>query len=173
MGQIHYPRAVQLFCGLLSPVEFMDCVNERVEAVWGPVQGRSEAHPFHYSDYYADELGHELMRWFVVFQKRIDQSDIREIKLQSNKIELSGAVEGKRRYNVDPGFIDLDKVVLATTKPATYRIYLGDGIFAQSTLFFKDAHFHPWSWTYADYRDDWTILFFEKIRSEFKTGMKR
>lgn len=168
MGIAQTPHSVQLFTGLLSQVDGVREVEDLLIQKWGPVEDRSPVVPFSYSQYYEDEFGKDLVRWICVFEKNISPEEIMEYKLQSNKIEQDAALGGSRKWNIDPGYIDLDKVVLATTKPATYRIYLGKGIYAQSTLFYKDESFRPWSWTYPDYRDEFSILFFNKTRDKFK-----
>lgn len=87
-------------------------------------------------------------------------------------MEGKSSVNGKRRVNIDPGFVALDKMALATTKDATYRIYLGNGIYVQSTLYFQQKTFHPWPWTYSDYKMDMSIEFFNKVRELYKSALK-
>lgn len=168
MGTLQTPHFVKLFAGLLTLESEIPKVEAALERKWGLIERRSEIHPFEYSSYYEEEFGSPLMRFFLVFSKTLSPEKIVLYKLESNAIESENAVNGKRRWNIDPGFIDLDKIVLATTKPATYRIYLGDGIHAQSTLFFKDRSFHPWPWTYRDYKEEWSLAFFKKARDQFK-----
>ncbi len=168
MGTLQTPHFVKLFAGLLTLESEIPNVEAVLERKWGTIEKKSEIHPFDYSSYYKDEFGSPLMRFFLVFAKTLSQEEIAFYKLESNMIEAENAIAGKRRWNIDPGFIDLDKIALATTKPATYRIYLGKGIHAQSTLFFKDGSFHPWPWTYRDYKEEWTLKFFQEVRNQFK-----
>ena len=48
--------------------------------------------------------------------------------------------------------LDLAKVVLASTKDYSHRLYIGDGIFAEVTLRYQQRTFQAWEWTYPDYR---------------------
>ena len=76
-----------------------------------------------------------------------------EIKLTTNRLEEQWATpEGNRRINIDPGYLCLQHVVLATTKGYTHRPYLRDGIYADLTLIYRDKSFQPLEWTYPDYR---------------------
>ena len=54
--------------------------------------------------------------------------------------------------NIDPGYLDSAKYILATTKDYIHRIYLDKGIFAEITLYFRDNAFWPGEWTYRDYK---------------------
>jgi hypothetical protein len=170
MGIARKPHEVKLFAGFLAQSSHIAEVEDIFQEVWGAIEYRSEVRPFIYSKYYDEELGGSLIRWFCSFQKRINPEEIRIVKIESNQVELKNAKNGLRRWNVDPGYIDLDKVVLASTKPASYRVYLGDGIYAQSTLFFEKKSYHPWPWTYPDYQEAFVIKFFNEVRKQFKSG---
>lgn len=168
MGEPRPAHPVKLFSGLLARAEDVVFLEDQLSEIWGPIDSKSEVFKFSYSKYYAEELGPEPFRWFVSFKKMIDPESVREYKIQSNDIENKFSLNGLRRFNVDPGFVDLDKIVLATTKPATYRIYLGKGIYAQSTLYYKAGRFVTWPWTYRDYQEEKTLLFFKEVRKKFK-----
>ena len=78
------------------------------------------------------------------------------------------AAKGKRSVNIDPGYLDLAKVVLFSTKDYSHRIYLDKGIYAEVTLFYKDNRFNPWPWTYPDYRTSEYLGIFKSIREIYK-----
>jgi len=71
---------------------------------------------------------------------------------------------GPRSINIDPGYLDLARLVLASTKDYKHRIYLNKGIYAEVTLFYQDRTFQPWQWTYPDYKTPEYIAIFNKIR---------
>jgi uncharacterized protein DUF4416 len=74
----------------------------------------------------------------------------------------------QRRINLDPGYIDLAKLVLATTKDQQHRLYLGQGIYAEVTLRFTGGRFVPWDWTYPDYRTAEYLAFFDAVRQRYR-----
>ncbi len=80
---------------------------------------------------------------------------------------------GKRQINIDPGYVSLGKLVLATTKDQQHRIYLKKGIYAEITLRFVDKRFVPWDWTYRDYKSKQYMEVFNKIRSMLKDRARR
>ena len=69
-----------------------------------------------------------------------------------------------RLINIDPGYVDLAKLVLATTKDYAHRIFLRKGIFAEITLTFRGSSFSVNDWTYPDYRSKEYIDIFNQIR---------
>ncbi|MDQ7780666.1 MAG: DUF4416 family protein [Planctomycetota bacterium] len=75
-----------------------------------------------------------------------------------------------RRINLDPGYVTQAKVVLATAKDFSHRIYLRDGIYAEVTLKYGKGTFHPWPWTFPDYRQESYISFFNAMRAALKSA---
>jgi hypothetical protein len=88
----------------------------------------------------------------------------------TNALEAKLSKEGKRTVNIDPGYIDMAKLVLFSTKDYTHRLYLNKGIFAEVTLYYKDDTFNPWPWTYPDYKSSEYIAIFNHIRGLYKKG---
>jgi hypothetical protein len=121
--------------------------------------------PFDHTAYYAAEFGEGLKRRFVAFEELVHPGKLAEIKLLTNALEMEWVLEGKRRINIDPGYISHSKLVLATTKNHAHRIYLGQGIYAEVTLHFRDGAFRAWPWTYPDYASSPLIAIFNHIRA--------
>lgn len=169
MGKIQVVKPVKLICGLISNDEalFFD-VKDRLQRKFGRLDFESELIDFNFTDYYRDELGENLKRSFVSFTKLVDPDRLKEIKLFSNKIEDSFKIAGKRMINIDPGYVDLAKLVLASTKDFSHRIYLGKGIYAEVTLIYKHNNYCCLDWTYPDYRSKVYIETFKHIRGTYK-----
>jgi hypothetical protein len=75
--------------------------------------------------------------------------------------------------NLDPGYITLGKVVLASTKNNQHRLYLGRGIFGEVTLRYRKKRYEPWEWTFADYKTETAVSFFIQLRKILKKHMNR
>ena len=86
----------------------------------------------------------------------------------TNDIESFFSVSGKRKINLDPGYITLAKVVLASTKNYSHRIYLGKGIYAELALLYKNRQFIAMPYTYNDYKDIRYLNMFMKVRDFLK-----
>ena len=135
---------------------------------FGPIDMVSEWFPFRFTDYYKTEMGHPLFRRFLVFKQLIVQNDLSEIKLKTNVLENLYTDGNKRRVNIDPGYMLLERFVLATGKNFTHRIYIGKRIYADLTLIYQKNDFQPLPWTYPDYSDSDTRRFLRQVRERYK-----
>ncbi|MDD2702568.1 MAG: DUF4416 family protein [Candidatus Omnitrophica bacterium] len=151
------------------------CKKARAALVrrFGAIDFESGVIPFTYTDYYEKEFGTGLKRVFVSFKRLVPLDRLARIKAATNSIENSLAVKKYRPVNIDPGFVDLAKLVLATTKDFCHRIYLSKGIFAEVTLVYKDRSFRHWEWTYPDYRTPEYIAIFNHIRELYAKQLKK
>lgn len=173
MGEIKLSLPVKLIVGMISGDRgLFNVACSKLSRRYGSVDFESDVSPFDYTDYYAREMGPNLMRKFVAFEQLIDPADLAKIKLFTNQLEHKLAVYRDeimtRRINLDPGYVTDSKLVLATTKNHQHRIYLGKGIYAEVTLRFRKGTFEPWEWTYPDYRTKGYISFFNSIRKIYR-----
>jgi hypothetical protein len=128
----------------------------RAAECWGTVALASPRFEFRETDYYTASMGPELLKCFWAYQPLRDPAELSEWKLQAIRWEAEYA--GLRRHaesrplNLDPGYLTLAKLVLASTKDHAHRIYLRQGIYAEVTLYFKDGRWQPRDWTFPDYR---------------------
>lgn len=152
MGKIREPELVTPIASVLSSDEkLFKPVREALSKRIGTCIYESSVMPFDHTDYYTTEMGHDLKRCLFAFEDLIDPGKLPALKHWSNLLERKWEVAGKRRANIDVGYISLGKLVLATTKNHGHRLYLGDGIYGEVTLRFVSGHFKPWPWTYPDY----------------------
>jgi hypothetical protein len=116
------------------------------------------------------------LRQFLSFEKLIDPGRLAKIKLRTNKLEQKLAkvlsVPLPRPANLDPGTIEPSKLVLATTKNYSHRIYIGRKMFAEVTLIFDKGHWRPLDHTYPDYRQQCYFDFFDKVRNRLLEQLK-
>ncbi len=139
---------------------------------FGPVEIESPDFAFDMTDYYTEEMGGGLRKRFICFRRPIPMDDLPGIKLATNAVETtytqSPDGSGSRRVNIDPGYVTLSKLVLATTKDYSHRVYIGRGIFAETTLRFVGGSFVPFDTTYPDYRTPLALDFFNLVRDYVK-----
>ncbi len=128
---------------------------------------------FDYTPYYKPEMGSPLYRRMIVFKSLIRQTDLPEIKTITNALELKYTGHNKRTINIDPGYLLLERFILATNKNFTHRICIGDGIYADLTLIYQDGGFKTLSWTYPDYASREMIAFLLKVREKFKLDLQK
>jgi len=164
---------VKLFSSLFSTEKkLIDQVIDQLVALFGPPEVISAWLSFDRTRYYEREMGWPLHRRFILFKDLISPEDIVDIKLKTNEIEGKYSNECKRQINIDPGYISLERLVLATGKNYTHRIYLSNGIYADLTLVFNQGTFKPLEWTYRDYSDPESIDFFNNERAKYKNQLR-
>lgn len=152
MAKTGHPRKVKLMMGLLyAPGQSLSMVQNRLEEAFGRLDFVSPLADWTHSRYYEEEMGTGLTRQFIAFERPILESDLPRIKNWCMTLEQDYAVDGSRRINIDPGTISLAALVLATTKSSGHRIYMGDGVYGELTLFFHMGRFTGMYWTYPDY----------------------
>lgn len=172
MGAIREVQKVKLFLGMIyaSPEAHKEAIC-MAQQKWGEIDLMSPQWPFDFTNYYEAEMGKNLGRQFIAFRNLIDPAEIRKIKLDTNLWEeklSSRYAPPSRPINLDPGYLTLAKIVLATTKDYTHRIYLGDGIYAEVTLYYQAKKFTASSWTYPDYQSPHYLQYFEELRHRYK-----
>ncbi len=169
MSRIKKHPPVKLVIGLIYKDDdtFSRALSVLTRA-FGVIDYESSVLSFGHTDYYQDEFGADLKRRFISFKKLIFPQQLARIKISTNKIESKLSARGKRSINIDPGYLELPKFVLATTKDFRHRVYLMDGIFAEITLYYQDKSFKFWEWTYPDYRSQEYIGIFNHLREIYK-----
>jgi hypothetical protein len=173
MGNITEPLPVKLIVPMFSGCPGLFAAAEgALVAHFGPVDYRSVRLPFTHTTYYAREFGEGLERQFLAFERLIDPGRLAEIKLLTNALEETFAEGGRRRINLDPGYISEAKLVLATAKNHGHRIYLGRGIYAEVTLTYRDKDFRPWPWTYPDYQSEPYLRILRAIRGIYVAQLR-
>lgn len=166
MGKIKQPPPVKLMCSIFTADEtLLAVVRGALTSLWGPLDYQSELLPFTHTTYYAREFGENLLRQIVAFANLIPRERLADVKRATNELETTWAAAGRRRVNLDPGYVALDKLVLATTKDYSHRIYLGQGIYAEVTLKYRQGAFQPWEWTYPDYASPRYLQVCNEIRA--------
>ena len=174
MGKVKEPKPAKLFMSLIVAEDevLRQGVNDLCLS-FGEVDFTSERLPFHFTDYYANEMGGHLFRRLITFRDLISMDSLPDIKRSTNGLEEKYATSlGHRRVNIDPGYICLEHVVLATTKGYTHRPYLRDGIYVDLTLIYRNKSFQSLEWTYPDYRQQEVIGLFNQFRKRYADDLK-
>jgi len=169
MNRVKESEPALLFVGMLySDPAVLNHVQQTLEREFGGALLVSPSSKWDYSLHYKDELGWPLLRQFVFFKNVIDPETLADIKVKTNEIEDSFSDNGKRQINLDPGYLTLAKIVLASTKNYAHRVYLRKGIYGEITLFYQDGIFKPHIFTYRDYQEKSCIDMFMHARKLFK-----
>ncbi|MHC4756007.1 MAG: DUF4416 family protein, partial [Planctomycetota bacterium] len=140
-----------------------------INAQFGEIDLKSNAWPFTLTDYYKEEIGENPLRQFVTIDRLIDPGELADVKHGANKIEQNLAKVSElglpRPVNLDPGIIEPSKLILASTKNFSHRIYIGLKMYAELTLIFDKGVWNTLPYTYPDYRQQCYFDFFNKVRT--------
>ena len=177
MAAIRSVRPVNLICGLISDdPDLMTRAIQLLSKHAGPTDLVIDLCPFDMTDYYETEMGSDLQRRFVSFERLIQPGELVAFKQITNDLEEClirdcAMPAGMRPVNLDPGYLTLSKLVLATTKDFSHRLFLGGGIYAESTLHYEGGGWIPWPWTYPDYVDGRYFPFLDQVRDGLKVKL--
>lgn len=172
MAEALPPQPVKLLVGMIAGrPDWLDAAVEMLAADHGQADIVSPDMPFDFTDYYADQMGENLLRRFVSFGRLVSPGDLASIKRRTNALEseLANRFAGPSRpVNLDPGYVEPGKLVLASAKNFAHRIFLADGIYAEVTLRYRHGRWESWPWTFPDYASGRYDAFLEAVRTELK-----
>ncbi len=167
MGVVREPLQVKPVCALTFPSGMdLSRVLSDLEERFGRIEDRSPVFDFSFTEYYRDEMGAGLKKTYVSFEKTVSPDALAGMKISTNELELAWSACGKRRVNLDPGYVTGGKLVLASTKDFSHRIYMGGGIFGDVQLRYVHGRFHASEWTYPDYQTPLAGEFFDGVRKK-------
>jgi len=175
MGLINNPKPALLIIAVCSRYdEALAWAERQAIKQFGPLHEKSPAFAFTETDYYEASMGTELKKQFFTFQDRLDPGSLPEIKRMTNDWEHQYVADSQhdepRPLNLDPGYLTLAKLVLASTKDHAHRIYLRDGIYAEVTLNFRSGGWKFFDWTFPDYRRSDYQEFFSCCRKNLRSS---
>ena len=163
----HEPEPGVLLISVLSANEELAlALADRLEAEFGPIDLSSFWISFSHSRYYAKEMGENLGRYIFFFTEPLARTELVSAKLTCDRLEAEYAVAGGRRVNLDPGYLALEHLILASTKAVPHRPYLGRGIYADLTLVYECGQYIPLRWSYPDYSSDYVRALCGEVRGK-------
>ncbi len=158
------PKAVLIVGVLLSD----KCEWETIEGIlrnkFGEIKDKTEPIEFSFTDYYKEEMGNKIKRFWVAFKEPVYEDQLADIKNFTISVENKFSENGRRTINLDPGYLNLSRLILASTKDFSHRIYLKDGIYGEVTLIYKSKKYTKLPWTYPDYQLSSLHEFLKSVR---------
>lgn len=167
--QPNEPIPVKYFIGaLFSKQDLLDKAITIAEQHFGTTELASAKFTFDQTNYYNQEMSSPIQRQFFAFSKLLPPGCLAQAKLTTNSIEDQLRIEGHRKVNLDIGYLDYDKVVLASAKYGIHKVYLSCGIYADLALHYSKGHFQPYPWTFLDFKSGSYEQFFLTLRTNYK-----
>lgn len=154
MAQPRAAEPVKLLAAILwTSTEALKSAVDEMTRLWGSVDFTGADHPFDLTGYYEPEMGANLNRRLISFQQLVPPEILVEAKHLCNRIEDGLAGSKGRLVNLDVGYLDHNKIVLASFKGAGQKIYLKDGVWADLVARYRSGRYSPFEWTFPDFRD--------------------
>lgn len=177
MAEPHPPPPVKLICGLLAASdERLTEARTMLAEAFGPIDLTGEVMDFPFTDYYDAQMGSPLLRQFVAFEKLVPPESLVEAKLATNELErrLAARQAGgpPRPVNLDPGYLESGKLILASMKNFSHRVYLSGGVYAEVTLMFRHGRWRALEWTFPDYASGRYDAFLTAARTRMRRQWK-
>jgi len=156
MGEIGAPPPVRrIVSAIFSDRASLSGAVEALAQEHGGVRQLGQEMSFDFTDYYESEMGGNLRRGFFEVEGLVSSEELVALKRFTSDVERRvAAPDGRRRVNLDPGILSAERLVLASTKNAPHRLYLGRGIYAELTLVYQSGGFQALPWTYPDYASE-------------------
>ncbi len=154
MAKCSPPFPVKYFIAIMfhSP-NVLKTTCEILITKWGSIDYTGEDHLFDVTNYYEPEMGTPLLRRLISFENLMCPTVLIDMKLACNHIENELAINGKRTVNLDAGYLDHNKVLLASAKEAGQKVYLDKGIYADLSGRYKNGKYQPFEWSFPDFKD--------------------
>lgn len=173
MGDIRpHPPTMPLVAVITRHAAALDWAAVKLAEQWGSPALVSPTFSFAETSYYDATMGAELGKTFLAFDAAYDPGELADVKHRTNAWEAEYAALGRhdepRPLNLDPGYVTAAKLVLASTKDHAHRIYLGHGMFAEITLFYRHGAWQAHEFTFPDYRRADYHAFFTACRDRLK-----
>ena len=150
----------------------LETALDQLTIEWSGVDYRSSAFAFNQTDYYQSEMGTDLQRIIISFSGLALPDCLVTFKKLTDNIEQALSINFHRSVNIDPGYLDLFKVVLASHKARGNKLYLSDGVWADPTLYYEKGEFQTFPWTFPDFKDRRYDTVLLKIRKLYKEALR-
>jgi len=172
VGEPREPTPVKRIVGVLAASrDLLGEARTALENCWARVDMANEPVRWTVSSYYDREMGGEIWRQYLALAGLVRPENLVDWKLKTNELEKAWLTERGRSLNLDPGYVALDKLVLASTKDRAHRVYLAKGIYAEAILCFTKGSFSPWPYSYPDYACAATVDFFNRVRRRYRAEL--
>jgi hypothetical protein len=151
----------------------LPAVTARLVARWGAIDLSGPDRAFDLTAYYEEEMGANLSRRLIAFEPLASPEDLSAAKLACIAIEDEFRIGGRRRVNLDVGYLDHNKLVLASIKSAGQKIYLKDGVYADLVARYARGRYEPFAWTFPDFKDGRYDAELAAMRERYLEQIKR
>jgi hypothetical protein len=168
---------VKMICGIIASNEhFNKRAEEKLVQRYGVLDLESPLFSFDFTDYYEKQMGKNLKRKFLSFEKLIKPERLSTIKQETNRLEEEIRKElqaSHRIVNLDPGYMTASALIMATTKDFSHRVPLQKGIYAHLEFLFGKEQIRTLDWTYPDFKSEEYQKYFLAVRRIYLSQLRK
>ncbi len=171
-GSVFSPRCKRVLALLTPEPHWEEELCAALESAFGPIDFRGAFLPFADTEYYTEEMGAPLYRGWVSFRGLAAPEHLAQWKEQTRALEARWTRDGKRSRNLDIGYLDPDKLVLASYKRGPFKLYLGNAVWADMVMGYARGCYTSTPWAFADFRSGQYNKVLGAIREKLKAEMR-
>jgi len=169
--------SVKLICGIMASNDsIIHKAEESLLQLYGDIDSSSPLFPFDLTDYYEKQMGGNLKRIFLSFEKLIEPERLSAIKQETIRLERKIREESQaalRIANLDPGYLTPSSLIMATAKDFAHRVPLKEGIYAHLEFLFGKDEIRTLDWTYPDYKSKGYQEYFLGVRRIYLSQLRK
>lgn len=163
---------VQFFIGCIAPYNkiwpeicyelndyIVNCIGP-IRDVWAPTNKWSAP------DSYLKEMGSSLSTVMIVLDKIDHDIELVNIKRSTIAAENMLCRQGRRVFNLNPGYLNNEGLFLASYKPKHIRTRIAYDVWLEKQLHWSENTLVPMINTFSEYSDPERILSFNRLREE-------
>jgi hypothetical protein len=153
----------------------LEAMRAAAEAFAAPLEGIAlwgDPLPFDQTTYYEAELGAGLTRFYCAAARLVPPETLPDLKRAAWDLEQQLGAGRRRTVNLDPGYLDASKVVLASFKAGPQKLHLGGGVWADPVLHYGDGAWRPLPWTFPDLKGSEHHGFFAGARRAYLARLR-
>jgi hypothetical protein len=138
---------------MYSSEELLDKSKTDLVKKYGPIKIESPVYDFSFTNYYEPEMGKNLKKKFLIFEKEVSKEEMADVKFFITEIEKKYSNDTGRTVNIDPGYLSETELQLATFKEKSFKEKIHDKVWVHKVLEFDGDTIKQFFHTFADYRD--------------------
>ncbi len=168
------PVPVKYFIAVLRGTHAMADIEAVLQSHIGTIDFNSNDYPFDQTNYYEAEMGQGLARRLVTFTVLRSPEELAPLKILTNQLEQEhfSTASKQRTANLDIGYLDHNKLILASMKGLGQKIYLSQGVYADMVARYKSGRYQPFEWSFPDFKDGRYDAEWASIRKRYLQQLK-
>jgi len=120
---------------------------------YGPIKAEGHVYDFSFTNYYEPEMGKNLKKKFIIFEKEATKEELADVKFFITEIEKKYSNNTGRTVNIDPGYLSETELQLATFKEKSFKEKIHEKVWVHKVLEFNGDEIKQFFHTFADYKD--------------------